>query len=398
MYRLDWKSNRMVAMKEHGELPKGTRIFANGPGADDAIYATTGKKNERGLYELVKLSTNFEGSFWAPFDTLDKYALPISEKFGIGKYYDTNAPLADDDELEEAIDAANAFLAEQERLAKEREDEWNRKQQEILAEYGDRYPRRHGLPEAKEIAKNIRADLREAFPGQTFSVRKDGYNCVNVNWEDGPTEKEVKAVVNKWQNNSHLDYTGDYMEHEDTIFTATFGGVDYLFCQRGFTQETLAKMTAEVAEFCPAIANERQDFLNPKGQWNIAGMDALADRYPQLRDGNRWGRKVDAQDIAFEILDEMSLYQAPETHAKAKSEEMTGGDAQRGIKAVIYSDKALAVFGDTKPLKDILRELRGKFCAHLTIDGNRTAGWVFSRRLYENEQSFYDALATACAG
>lgn len=46
---------------------------------------------------------------------------------------------------------------------------------------------------------------------------------------------------------------------------------------------------------------------------------------------------------------------------------------------VEYSDKAVAVFGDTKSIKDELKAMGGRFNSRLTHDGQRVAGWVFSK-------------------
>jgi hypothetical protein len=46
---------------------------------------------------------------------------------------------------------------------------------------------------------------------------------------------------------------------------------------------------------------------------------------------------------------------------------------------VDYSEKALAVFGDTKPIKDQLKALGGRFNPKLTHEGSKRAGWIFSK-------------------
>jgi hypothetical protein len=49
-----------------------------------------------------------------------------------------------------------------------------------------------------ETAKLVRRALKEAFPGQKFSVRSDTYSMgasIDVRWVDGPTQKEVDRVV-----------------------------------------------------------------------------------------------------------------------------------------------------------------------------------------------------------
>lgn len=46
---------------------------------------------------------------------------------------------------------------------------------------------------------------------------------------------------------------------------------------------------------------------------------------------------------------------------------------------VDYSEKAIAVFGDTKAIKDQLKELGGRFNPKLTHKGEKKAGWIFQK-------------------
>ena len=50
------------------------------------------------------------------------------------------------------------------------------------------------------------------------------------------------------------------------------------------------------------------------------------------------------------------------------------------IKVVDYSEKAVAVIGNTKQFKTELKSAGGRFNPHLTVNGNKVAGWIFSRR------------------
>ena len=61
------------------------------------------------------------------------------------------------------------------------------------------------------------------------------------------------------------------------------------------------------------------------------------------------------------------------------------------LEIVEYSEKAIAVFGDTKPIKDVLKDLNGLFRANLTHNGKRRAGWIYSRK---QEQKVRETLAT----
>jgi hypothetical protein len=51
---------------------------------------------------------------------------------------------------------------------------------------------------------------------------------------------------------------------------------------------------------------------------------------------------------------------------------------------VDYSSKAIAVFGDTKQVKERLKSLGGRFNPNLTYESEKKAGWIFSKTK-ENE-------------
>jgi hypothetical protein len=44
-----------------------------------------------------------------------------------------------------------------------------------------------------------------------------------------------------------------------------------------------------------------------------------------------------------------------------------------------YTEKSFVVIGDTRPIKDDLKSIGGRFNPNLTIDDERVAGWVFSK-------------------
>ena len=88
--------------------------------------------------------------------------------------------------------------------------------------------------------KNIRADLRKAFPGfKGFSVKKRSgsyTNAITISWTDGPNCKEVEAIVGKYQ---HGDFNGmeDNYDMKVTGFHDCYGSSDYVFCQRSLSVE-----------------------------------------------------------------------------------------------------------------------------------------------------------------
>ena len=295
-------------LSEHPELPKGTIVYAFGAGMEESRWATTGKGNE-----IVKLSSNESDSYFSnPFNTLDEYCRPISEKFGIGFYYDLDAPRATDEEIAQAIERANNFIKEREEEKNRAEDERKRAREEVIKQYGAIFDQPSGeyITDAVLVAKHIRQDLTNAFPGQKFSVRKADYSTINIEWEDGPTKEEVEQIAGKHERICTPDrWNADLWEHNDTAFTSVFGGVDYLFYYRETAPE------------------------------------------------NR----------------EISLYTKPEPKKNKTNETKT--IVAKGVQIIDYSEKAIAVVGETRAIKETLKTLGGKFNRHLSCG----AGWIFSK-------------------
>jgi hypothetical protein len=53
------------------------------------------------------------------------------------------------------------------------------------------------------------------------------------------------------------------------------------------------------------------------------------------------------------------------------------------LRLVKYSVKAYAIFGETKPLRTRLKEIGGKFNPYLKENGERSPGWIFSAKKYD---------------
>jgi hypothetical protein len=65
---------------------------------------------------------------------------------------------------------------------------------------------------------------------------------------------------------------------------------------------------------------------------------------------------------------------------KVRTEADRAKEAVTGDFVIVdYSEKALAVFGDTKPVKDELKALGGRFNPKLNHEGTKRAGWIFSK-------------------
>lgn len=73
------------------------------------------------------------------------------------------------------------------------------------------------------------------------------------------------------------------------------------------------------------------------------------------------------------------LPQYEKKEAKLKSRKVVEKYKTEGIKLLKYSERAIAVFGDTKPIKDKLKKLGGRFNGRLTNPETqeKQSGWIF---------------------
>lgn len=146
------------------------------------------------------------------------------------------------------------------RIVKHAESEERRKQQEKEeAErlYAAECERLKTAPEyaalsqdkngAVQVTSNIRKELKAKFPGVKFSVRKRSYDSVSVNWTDGPTEEEVKAVTDKYKD-SYFYGMQDMSVSCASPFNRIYGGVGYVFTDRDYSDDLKQKAVDVVSE------------------------------------------------------------------------------------------------------------------------------------------------------
>jgi hypothetical protein len=68
------------------------------------------------------------------------------------------------------------------------------------------------------------------------------------------------------------------------------------------------------------------------------------------------------------------------------------------LEMVDYSEKAIAVFGDTKAIKEQLKELGGRFNPSLNYNGEKRAGWIFSKKQVDKVRELLAPIKNEEAG
>lgn len=344
-------ANGLKKLEEFQEFPIGLRIYAFGAGMSDNTYCITSERNERGEQEACLVQPDDEDNYFSPIQSIGKRTRPLSEKFGIGFYWD------DIDNYIYPPEVVRELKLKAQRETRQREEralakkEADRKEQESLP---DKYPYLKPNPKNyKELRANIVADLKHHFPHRKFSVKKWGHDAIFIRWQDGLTEREVLDIKYKWVDHK-TDFTGDYRDYSPSNFNIVFGGINYIFTERSKSSE-VEKLIEEL-----------------KGMRDWAERDLLQTfhnifvntSFPEIKSN----LKIERSEIMSGQLHELYkiAYDVPEKVTPTKIEVS-------GVEIIDYSEKAIAVIGDTKPIKDQLKELGGRFNSRLTCG----AGWVF---------------------
>ncbi|NDV94786.1 fusion protein [Dysgonomonas sp. 521] len=275
------------------------------------------RKNNWGLaYKLINLRTK-------EFFTTD-IIRPLKEKYGIGYYYDSENPqLMDSTEvakfLQEAKDQKQAeeYEAEQERIRTEEVRVIGRKR---LAEI---------LPDEAKAMIVGRLKQNES-DSQTDYYASSVQRTVILGFSKHTRDlfSEMRKYAGNFEGTAYLsEYNEDY-EHREKY---SMGDGYYL---------GESKYSGWIIEKVSLYNRERfiEDYAYTAGQEENICIKALQTTPPavvQQTDG-----------LQFEIVD--------------------------------YSEKALALFGDTRPIKDQLKALGGRFNPKLSHNGTKRAGWIFA--------------------
>jgi hypothetical protein len=99
-------------------------------------------------------------------------------------------------------------------------------------------------------SKNIRIELKRAFPKIKFQVRSErfaGGDAIRVSWLDGVTVEDVEAITSKYKA-GHFDGSTDYYDYNSTAWTEAFGDTKYISTSRDYSPEFINQIIKEIGD------------------------------------------------------------------------------------------------------------------------------------------------------
>lgn len=293
------------------------------------VYDIT--KNQWGItYKLINLTTK-------DFHTAD-IIRPLKEKFGIGFYYDSDNPqFMDSFEvailLQEAQTRANAEADEEE---KERI-----RVEEVKAIGSKRFA--EILPENAlgVIVARLKQDESDSQTDY-FASRTTRTVILGFSTHKRDIFSEMRKHASNFEETAYLaEYNADY-EHREKYSM----GAGYYLGE--------SKYSGWIIEKCPI-----------------------------------YQRESTIKEFAYTAGNEDNIRIKKNDNVPPPSEN--NGTSKNGCTLVEYSEKAIAVFGETKAIKDELKAMGGKFNSRLTFNGKKLAGWIFSKS-QEQRLAYYFEL------
>jgi hypothetical protein len=295
---------------------KNQIIRMNGYNDDSyAVYDIT--EGHSGLiYRLINLRTHRFGQC--------DLIRPLSEKFGIGYYYD--------DEKPRFMDAFEvAILRGEAEQADRQEQEERQKQHEYSEQLKATGRERLEAIVPADAKAVIVAELHEdESDGMTdyYGYRTQRTVILGFSTHTRDLFPEMRKVAANFEKTAHLAVKNTKYEHREKYSM----GAGYYLSESKYHGWIIQK---------ERLTGSREQFI---------------ERY------------------ALIAGDESNICVKVQAEADSAKETVTGD-----FVIVDYSEKAIAVFGDTKPVKDKLMALGGRFNPKLNHEGGKRAGWIFGK-------------------
>ncbi len=234
---------------------------------------------------------------------------------------------------------------------------------------------------AANCATAIREELKKHFPNIKFAVKSSNFSMgdsVHISWNDGPTEKQVQEFTNKYQ-------YGSFNGMEDIY--------EYTNTREDIPQSKYVQQHRTISDYIHAVVIDKLTTIySEESDYEVKRManriiystsipaGAVVIGLKELKD---CGLIEDVYTLDFDLSEVKTSTTAEKPNFEAV--EVPEGE----IQIIDYSEKSFAVIGETKPIKDTLKELGGSFNFRLSCG----PGWIFPKTKLEAVQEFLTSKA-----
>ena len=188
----------------------------------------------------------------------------------------------------------------------------------------------------KETAKLVRTRVKKFFPETKFSVRKRGYNAIDVKWFNGPTVKQVEEILGMYCGAGY-DMYEDMKTYHDTIDPDTgemvHYGNDYISFDRKYTYEVCENMLEKFLNTYSGVYEA--DYEISTSSYDNSSV-VVAKNYRQI---NYPGRNNDLQSAIRDFMSNTSFEETQKPETKKESEYSEPKEDESGVSYSEYKGK-----------------------------------------------------------
>lgn len=235
------------------------------------------------------------------------------------------------------------------------------------------------LTGAALCAASIRTELKNNFPTYKFSVTSDNFSggdSVHISWKDGPTTKQVDSIVNRYQY-GHFNGMEDIYEYSNNI--EGLPQAKYVSTHREINPDLKNRLLPEFEKLYKSEEPEysRNSTVNTLNRILSNTEIKSAENVKGIAHNGKNGILEDCFMLTYNNEEKETV--KAEIKPNIKPIESEAGE----VNIIEYSEKAIAVIGDTKPIKELLKNLGGSFNARLSCG----PGWIFSKKRMQELQT-----------
>lgn len=230
-------------------------------------------------------------------------------------------------------------------------------------------------------ATAIREELKKEFPSFKFSVKSSNFaggDSVSISWTEGPTTEQVEKFTRKYQY-GRFDGMTDSYEYSNSI--------------ENLPQSKYVSTSREISEEVQKIVFESYKLISPEDRPEYELKQdcyRIISKTPFKTGAIVTGVTTTGQSGTLEDFYTLTFL-LPETPEPKETTTFEAVEVPEGeIQIVDYSEKAIAVIGETKQIKDELKALGGKFNFRLSCG----AGWIFPKTKLAEVQQLLSGGAT----
>lgn len=229
---------------------------------------------------------------------------------------------------------------------------------------GSRYD---GTIRTTDISARVKVYAKERYPEYKFSVRTEyfsGGSAIHINLMSGP----VPAFTAE----AKRDYISTMSEIRN---------------YPGLTDEVCAVLS-DVVSYCNSYNYDDSDSMVDYFDTNFYLHIYVGSFEKPYQVVAPKAKKVSTKTARPEVV-------VTEQEEQAESVAPSCADAEGvAVMMVDYSAKAVAVIGDTAPIKEDLKAMGGRFNRSLTVEGQKVAGWIFSKSKEAEVMEYINKLNT----